>query len=284
MNVRPNPRTRLAAALAGGLFLGLLLAACTGDDSTTQAPASTAQTEMQAAGAETAPAPTATAPADAALPLNRYHYVAALTIEPKDNEDGENRIVISTEGDFQSPDRHAFTYTISRGDGAVSQQLVIIGKRAWHRQGENAWRETTGDDPEVTDLMATAFSPARSGFLYGEAYSEVKESVFRLPATPEPVNDVPAHHYRPTSAGQEFFRTFLADEQLLRQVRDLQWDLWLAEDGGWPVRMRTAGTVTAGLRVLEELEVPVPADWTLQIDISRPNDPLLAVRAPDPEP
>ena len=39
-------------------------------------------------------------------------------------------------------------------------------------------------------------------------------------------------------------------------------------------------TITADLRVLNDLNLPAPSSWELSIDVSRPNDPTLAVAAP----
>ena len=101
-----------------------------------------------------------------------------------------------------------------------------------------------------------------------------------LTVTEESVNGVLANHYRVGAPGQEFFNELLADTQLLRNVKDLSWELWLAQDGAWPVRLRASATITADLRVLKELDLRAPSAWQLSVDISRPNDPTLAVAAP----
>ena len=260
--------SRLLAALAGGLFLAFFLLGCVDDGDSTVPPT------------ETAPSPTQTPRRGSALPLERFHYVASLTVQPQGTESEGERIVVSTEGDFESPNRHAFTYTIRRGENSVSRSMVLIARQVWFRQGNEPWSNTRRSDPRVIDLLASAFSPARPGFLGGEEYQQVRESVQRLPSKQDPVNDVAANHYRVTSAGSEFFVVFVADDPLLRDVQDLTWDLWLAEQGGWPVRLRASGTVTSNLKVLGDLDVQAPASWELRIDISRPNDPKLAVRAP----
>lgn len=267
--IRPYSRT---VAFVGGLLLAVLLLGCGSNGDSEPTPTSTALPP-------TAPPPTAAG--DSALPLERFHFVVVLTLKEKSAEGEINEVVISTEGDFESPDRHAFTHSAQLGDEVVSRSIVIIGEQVWLRPGDEAWREVDRDDPKVKELLATAFSPVRPGFLGGEQYDLVQESVRRLPSAEEPVNGVPANHYQVTSTGQEFFETFLAEDQLARDVRDLRWDLWLAEDGAWPVRLRASATVIGDLEALEELELQAPVSWELSIEISRPNDPAVTVAPPE---
>ena len=267
--IRPSSRT---AALVGGLLLAALLLGCgsNGDSEPRSAPTVLPPTP-----------PPPTAQGESALPLERFHFVVVLTLKEKSPEGEINEVVISTEGDFESPDRHAFTHSSRLGDEVVSRSIIIIGEQVWFRPTDEAWRESTRDDPQVTELLATAFSPVRPGFLGGQQFLLVQESVRRLPSAADPVNGVPANHYQVTSAGQEFFETFLAEEQLARDVRDLRWDLWLAEDGAWPVRLRASATVVSDLEVLGELELQAPVSWELSIEISRPNDPAVTVAPPE---
>jgi hypothetical protein len=216
-----------------------------------------------------------------ALALDRFHYVASLTVREKRDGGGAGEVAVSTEGDFQSPDRHAFTYTIESGGGTISRSVVIIGQKAWLRLGDEPWREGNRDDPEVSDLVSVAFSALRPGFLGGPEFDRVRESVRRLPPTEESVNGVPANHYRVGSPGREFFESFLADEQLRQKAQDFRWELWLAKDGAWPVRLLASATITVDLALLNELGLQAPTVWELRIDISRPNDPMLSVVAPE---
>ena len=214
------------------------------------------------------------------LPLERYHYAASLTLLTQKAGGEASKITVSTQGDVQSEERHALRYTIKRGDGTVRRDVVVISDDVWIREGGSGWRSTTMDDADVAALLAVAYSPARPGFLGGEQFRLVRESVAQLTPIEEPVNDVPALRYRVGSEGAEFFQTFIANEPVLADTEDLEWDLWLAEDGAWPVRLRASGSVTAGFDILEELEIEAPATWELRIDISRPDDPTLRVNPP----
>lgn len=264
-----HPFVRSAAALVGGLLLGFAIVAC--GDSGESDPRPTA-TVLPAT-------PTPTAQNGSALPLQRYHYVASFAIQSKGRRQA-SKVEITTEGNFESPDKHAFTHTVGFGALELGDKLVLIGNDAWLKRGDARWRKTARDGQGVRELLLAAFSPARAGFLGGERYDDLRDAVRRLASTEETVNGVASNHYQVSAEGAAFFEAFLADERLLANVEDLSWDIWLAQDGGWPVRVRASSTVTADLQINKTLEVPAPAVWELRIDISRPDDPRLAVRPP----
>lgn len=261
-----RPIVRKGAALAGGLLLSLALAACAGGNSPAPLPS---------------PSPTIGREDAGILPLERFHYVASLTLRSEIDGGEEREVTISTEGDFQSPNRNAFTYAIRSGAGAVERSAVVINEDAWFRSGTEPWREAPLDDPELADLLAVAFSPLRPRFLSGPAFEQVRQSVRRLPSTEEVANDVPADHYRVESSDGAFRDAFLADERLLESVQHLTSEIWLAADGGWPVRVVATGVITVNAFVIETLGLQAPTFWELRIDVSRPNDPRLTVAAPD---
>jgi hypothetical protein len=250
-----------AAAFAGGLLL-FGAAACGGRSA-----------------ARPTPTVTAIAPQSALLDLARFHYVAALTLR-SGSGDSAKQVVISTEGDFQAPDRHAFTYRTELPGVTLTQSAVVIGDRVWLRSGDAAWQQTTPTGTQAQQLLATAFSPIRPDFLGGPDFRNARASVQRLPATLEFVNDVRSYHYQVGAEGEQYFRSFLASDQLVQAVQDLHWDIWLAEEGAWPVRLLASGTVTSDLQILKDLDLAPPTSWELRIDISRPNDPTLVVQAP----
>jgi hypothetical protein len=258
-----------AIALVSGLLLIVILTGCDAGGVSEPTPS------------PTAPPPTATAEGGSALPLERFHYVASLTVRERRGDGEGNRVVISTEGDFQWPDRHAFTYTTKLGDGIIKRSAVIVGERAWLRFRDEPWREAPGDGDEVADLQAAAFSAIRPGFLGGPEFERVRDSVRRLDSTEETVNDTLTNHYRVGQSGREFFQALLADGQLHQSVEDASWELWLAKDGAWPVRLLASATIAADLTILDDLDLKAPTAWELRIDISRPNDPTLVVVVPE---
>jgi hypothetical protein len=247
----------------GGLLL-LLLAACGGERGT--------RLEL--------PTPVPTGQGSSLLDLERFHYLASLTLKGNGPDGAPIEVAVSTEGDFQSPDRHAFTYSTRLQGAAFTESAVVIGDKIWLRHGSDPWREATLADVQTQQLFATAFSPIRPDFLGGPEWRNVRETVRRLPATPEFVNEVRADHYQVGPEGAQYLASFLAQQDIFQQVQDLHWDLWLAEDGDWPVRLLASGTVTSDLAILQELGLSAPATWELRIDISRPNDPKLVVTAP----
>lgn len=254
------------AAFIGGLLLAVLLSAC-GSGSADEDSSS-----------PTGPAvfPTAEGP----LALDRFHYVASLTIREKTLDKRPEEVVISTEGVFQRPDRHAFTYTIELRGEPIERSAVIIGDEAWFSRGDDPWRKADADDSELVDLLSVAFSPIRPEFLGGEEYEEVLASVRRLPSTAVSVNGVSALRYNVRSEGREFFESFLHNQLLSQLVGQPRWQLWLAADGSWPVRLLATATITSELATVEDLSLEPPTAWELRVDISRANDPALAVVAP----
>jgi hypothetical protein len=261
--------------LLGGLLLSLTIIAACDDDGDSADPTATAPSTDTAEQQSATPV---TVTPESALPLERYHYVASLTLRETKPE-GAKEVVISTEGDYQSPDRHAFTHTIRAGSEVYARSAVVMGDRAWDRLSQGPWQPVAREDSRLASLAGTAFSPLRGGFLGGPSFDEVRTNVRRLTPVVEQVNGVTADHYNVDAAGREFVLGFLLDDAS-QNVQDLAWDLWLSEDGSWPVRMVASGTMTSGSSALDELKLAAPVTWELRIDVSRPNDPALAIAAP----
>ena len=264
-------RIRTWAALAGGLFVASVLVACGGGSD--GQPAAEAQIEA-APTAEATVAPTATP----VLQLHRFQYTATLTLREEKLEGEAVEVVVSTDGSFQSPDRHSFTYTTQLTNGQIAESAVLIGGDAWLRRNDEPWHKTLRDDADVARVLSTAFSAVRPTFLGGDGFAEMRESVQRLTPVQEDANGVPADHYVVGTEGRKFFRDFLADPAAAGQ--DINWELWLAREAGWPVRLLISGRLQTDPGILEKLGLAAPATWELRIDISRPNDPALTVQAP----
>ncbi len=261
------------AACAGGLLLALALAACGGGES--------AGTEGAAAGASLSPQPAATAEDAAPLPLESFHYAATLTVRGRDTAPGDE-LVISTDGDFQAPGRHAFSYVMRRGDGdAISRSVVVIQQDAWLRSGDDPWRQVDRADPTLTDVLRHAFSALRPDFLGGAEFDQVRQVAARLPSDAQLVNGVAANHFQADSTSSEFFQALLSEDVLAGDSGNVRWELWLAADGEWPVRLLVSRDNVDGSPLLDDLDLPPPISWELRVDVSRPNDPTLRVAAPD---
>ena len=266
---RPRGSLWKGGILAAAIVVALL-AGCRGGGGTSPDGGS-------AAGPTASPA---TVVVSNALPLERFQYTATLTLQERSAAQPRD-VVISTDGTFQAPDRHAFTYTTRFGGGMLAESAVIIGDQVWVRESDAPWRQTTLDDEQADELLGSAFTTIRPNFLGGPEFDGVRESVRRLPSSDELVNGVLTQHYDVGPAGQEFFRTFLGGEGLFQAAEGIDWELWLADEGAWPVRLLIRATINADLAILDELGLVAPTSWVLRIDLSRPNDPTLTVLAPD---
>src|ERR1700694_5996941 len=85
-----------AAAVLGGSLLVGLLSACAGATSYSSVPAAT---------------PTSSPEPSSLTDLARYHYTATLWLHGNKPDGSPNDVAVKTEGDYQSPNRHSFTYT-----------------------------------------------------------------------------------------------------------------------------------------------------------------------------
>jgi hypothetical protein len=100
--------------------------------------------------------------------------------------------------------------------------------------------------------------------------------------TPELVNWIPTLHYEVDESGRSLLDTFLPPEASAA-VQGVDWDLWLAEDGGWPAQIRASFAIRGKSELLSGLGLRSPATWTLLITITTPNDPELAIYPPREE-
>lgn len=224
--------------------------------------------------------PTPEKPGVGALPLERFAYQASLTLREGGGEDALE-LFVTTEGIYVGPDSHAFTYRTELGEGKMEQRLVMIGQDAWYRSGDGAWQKTSLEDTRVAELLEVAFSALRPDFLGGAEFERVRANVLSLPSTEEFVNSIRAYHYEVGPEGRGYLEQLQVGEEGLRSANDLEWDLWLARDGSWPVRLQATGTVAVDLTILKTLELEAPTQWTIRIDVSRPNDPELRIAAPE---
>ncbi len=219
-------------------------------------------------------------PGVGAVPLERFTYEASLTLRSGGGEDALE-LFVTTKGTFVGPDSHAFTYRTQLGEGEMEQRLVMIGDEAWYRSGEGAWEMTTPDDKRVVALLEVAFSAMHPDFLGGAEFNRVRSNVLSLPSTEEFVNSIRAYHYEVGVEGRQYLEALQVGEEGLRAASDLEWDLWLARDGSWPVRLQATGTVVVDLTILQTLELKAPTQWEIRIDVARPNDEDLQIAPPE---
>ena len=257
-----------AAAVAAGMVLAVAMACGGGGSSEPRAitalPSATPEPQAADAGA---------------LPLERFVYEASLTLQG--SGDDARELFVSTRGIFVSPDQHAFTYRTELGEGEAEQQLVMVDGSVWYRSGDGPWQKTELEDELVQNLLDVAFTALRPDFLGGAEFERVRANVLRLPSTEEFVNEIRAFHYQVGVEGREYLEALQVGDEGLRSAADLEWDLWLARDGSWPVRLQARGTVAVDLTVLQTLELKAPTRWEIRIDVSRPDDPTLVINTPE---
>lgn len=246
--------------MLGAVLLAALLAACGSSDDS--------------------PSPTPLPAAQGLDSIGAYHYVASLSVRETALDGEPAELLIATEGDYRRPDRHAFTYTVEIAGRTVSRSAVIIGEEAWLLGDNGEWRSVAFDGPELAELVAIAFSPAQPDFLGGAAYLRLLDSIRQLASTEGTVNDVPSLRYVVHAEGRSFFQSFLAEDEESQTPSETRWELWLAKDGSWPVRLSATTTVESET-ALAGLTLQPPTSWELRIDISRANDPSLTVEPPN---
>jgi hypothetical protein len=215
-----------------------------------------------------------------ALPLDRFIYDASLTLRSGGGEDAKE-LFVSTRGIYVAPDRNTFTYTTRLGDGKSVQRLVQIGDDVWYRDGDDPWEKLDPEDERVTNLLAVAFTALKPDFLGGPEFDRVRANVLTLTSTEEFVNAIRTDHYQVGVEGRQYLEALQVGDEDLRSANDLTWDLWLAQDGQWPVRLQATGTVAVDLTVLQTLELEAPTQWEIKVDIEHPDDPELAVNPPE---
>ena len=261
------------------------LAACGGDGDEEGAPAAaetptTAAEEGSPVEAET-PAAAAT-PAGAALApgsltgLNSYRYSMKMELEGLESSLAEQMAAIpgqdptamaeslelEIEGAFVAPDQAESRMRISGVDDELA--LTVIGNQQWVELGDMAIgpMEATGDVSELDFalMMWEEFSEGAGGLTCA---SEKKETV----------NDVPTNYCGIDKATYEQLSAlFGGTEEEMGDIDEMSLEMWLAEDGGWPVRLRVnvAGTDESGQEFKAKLEMDV-TDANEDIEIKPPS-------------
>ena len=129
------------------------------------------------------------------------------------------------EGAHVSPDREYIKFGASdSGAGAAigSLEAISIGSRTWIKMGEQ-WIES----PAMQGAQLKGLSPAES---WSDMSKDFPSNSVK-PAGKETVNGVPSQHYTMT------LPNWGADLGLAGATGDASGDVWVAEDGQWPVRV-----------------------------------------------
>jgi hypothetical protein len=255
----------LAAALV--LLGAIILSACGGggkDEETAKDEAPAAATAGATAEA-TAPATATgvtTGPAEAFAELKSYRVNMRLVMEG-DATATPGAMALDLEGSYVAPDRSQVHVNAHLGELALEEESITVGAQSWVKTGDT-WVEGKPQF-QLGDL-----SP-------GTLLQELQPEQLRLlKPSKETVNGVNSLRYSIDRADVETLRSLgalLGQDASLDNLPDqFNVDLWLAEDGGWPVRltMTAHGATNAGGEM----------NLDFSLDVTNVNDPGVKVEPP----
>jgi ABC-type glycerol-3-phosphate transport system substrate-binding protein len=230
-------RRRLPKLWGAIIALGLaaaVIGACNGGEGGGGSP--TAQPTGQA---------TTNAACEALASLSTYRFVSDATMESPEEivgfSEGQTPVADLTrefEGHFYfdynvdasvvTPDSYDALMTAG---GYEPSHVIGVGGNYWIEL-EDGWMEATpqyGPPYKPLDVCNSIFPELNLDQAQGEK---------------ETVNDVPARHYAflDTPSGQAIATIFGAESDMAILIRAMDVEVWLAEDGGWPVRMDIQGS------------------------------------------
>ncbi|MCJ7510126.1 MAG: hypothetical protein MUP14_04460 [Dehalococcoidia bacterium] len=163
-------------------------------------------------------------------------------------------------GAFVAPDKAEANMSIGGLTDEIS--MTVIGDQQWMKWGDMVMGPDTfeGDlsDMSLAEAMWGSFEEGASGLTCS---SEKKETV----------NGGPSVHCGIDEASFEELASLFGETETTGDIDELSLDLWLAEDGGWPVRLQAhvAGTDESGQDMEAELEMDI-TDVNEEIGIEPP--------------
>jgi hypothetical protein len=206
--------------------------------------------------------------------LGSFRFAANMSIEVG------GALVLKMEGEFEAPDRLGCTISGSFNGSAVGRdELVVIGHDAWLDTGAG-FQTTTADDTNVVQDLSLC--PGSAAFWTGFDFLQNPSSI---PGQPDTINGVDTTRYSLGNAVEALKSIgFLPPE--LKGMTINTFDVWVAEDGGWPVGLNMditadaqAAAETFGLPVAEAGQ---EARITMRVDITDVNASDIHVEPPAP--
>jgi len=280
---------RISAVALVIILAVVSLAACGGGEEEEGAPAAAASpaAAAEAPGAATptpseAAAPAATpTPSEAALAagslsdLNSYRY--SIKIELKGLEsilaeslgglpgeepaDFAETMDMEISGAFVAPDRAEAHMQISGLEDELA--MTVIEDQQWMQWGDLViGPEVFTDDISEMDLALAMW----------EGFSEEAGGLTCASEKKETVNDIPCSYCGIDQATFEQLASLFGSTEDMGNIDELSLDMWLAEDGGWPVRLRAhvAGSDESGQEFEAKLEMDI-TDVNEEIEIKPPS-------------
>jgi hypothetical protein len=235
------------------------------------APAPTSEATPEATS-EATPGPSAVlSPSDV---LDSFRFSTEISVE------ADGGLVLSSEGEFEAPDRMGCTVSASLSGFNVSEdELVVVGDDAWLDTGEG-FQATTADDSDVLqDLGLCPGSPT-----FWQDFTFIQDPG-ALSGEPDTKNGVDALRYSLGNAAAALESIgFLPSE--LEGVTINTFDVWVAEDGGWPLAIDV--DITADAQAASDMfglplaEAGQQARITMRVDITDVNAADIHVEEPLP--
>ncbi len=288
--------TRLLVLLTLAVFVPALAAACGGggskkdddgeakptrtaaanDDETPEKAASptkraAVKTKTPAAKATVSARPT-TAPS--VFDLASFHYAVEISFNVVGETEG---IGGSIEGDFVAPNSHSYSQQFAFGGLSGSEDAIIIGDRAWQREGEGDWDEV---DPDTLNTDLTSADPE---FI---ADSEFIEDIDVLDSEDDEVDGREARKFSFSLDDIETIAGLLGEDFLdsndLEDVEGFTMLVWVDKEED--IILRADLTATALAAALGDTGLGVDPDQVIEVRLtlrlSRVNDDSIEIEPP----
>jgi hypothetical protein len=265
------------ATLSLALLLGILgLAACNGDDEK-EAPTTTPAT-TDTATATPSPAAASIEPSCEFPPdVTSYRFTMTMKMtlpgleETPEADDPLGEFLgtlislfqdLRLEGAFVAPDRASVEVFTGEEIFVESRQ---IGDASWSRAAGMDWtRDEDGEEEAFTFLSPQDFCEAGA--------EDIASELSALEPQKETINGVDTLHYSLDTADLEFLSLLFEEEEEGELPETFAMDLWLAEDGNWPVRM--------SFEASDQDEEGNPVEIEIFMELRDINDPDIEIEAP----
>ena len=167
------------------------------------------------------------------------------------------------EGEFIPPDRSSIVMTVG---GNEFGSFIQIGSQSWTKvAGLTDWME----EPASAD-SEFPFSPMD---LCQSTEEDLSTALSQLEGKKETINGIKAVHYDVDKADLTLLGDLLGQTQDLSDLpEEFTMDIWLAEDGNWPVRM--------DFKASGEDEQGQPTSFDISIEFKDFNDSSIKIEPP----
>jgi hypothetical protein len=234
-------------------------------------PSPTSEAKPAATSEPTASPSAGVSPSDV---LESFRFSAGMSV----GVDGG--LVLTSEGEFEAPDRLGCTISGSFGGTEVGRdELVVIGDDAWLDTG-GGFEATSADDASVVQDLSLC--PGSAAFWQGFDFLQDPSP---FPGQPETVDGVDATRYSLGNAVETLKSLGILPAEL-EGVTINTFDVWLAKDGGWPVALDMDITADAQAAAqtfgLPGGEAGQQASITMRVDITDANASDIHVEEPTP--